>query len=699
MSLQLRRLFKVDATRPNSANSAALGSSTTAQSKGKVNGKIVFTSERNNDRGLKLWSMNPDGSNPKQLTDESERNPTAPSYIHCYDGPAKWSPDGSKIALLSIRGDSAEEYSVYLINPDGGRVGIVPINGLLTSGDLPEILSFDWSPDGNKFVMDAGTHIVVDFGRFSTNIYTAAADGTNLINITHDTNILNDQPAWSPDGRQIAFVRWDQTKAATIDVINGDGSNRRSIASGSYPSWSPDGAKIIFIGGSQVYTVNPDGTNLTQLTHYAASYGTYSGPKYSPDGTQIVFERGGAIYVMNSDGTDQINISNNSSFDSQPDWQSLLAPTNDPPPSVLGFDTGVYLATYPNPSTVQINVARSGNLDQTVSCDYQIRSGPITAGLPGGTLSFAPGETSKTIQFSDSYGYSFKISLFNNAGNATFVGGVKDATIIFAGQNNNPIDNSAFFVRQQYRDFLGREPDSWGWNFWTSNIDSCGSSDPTRPACITKRTDTSAAFFLSIEFQQTGYLVYRTYKTAYDTLPSAPVPIQLSDFLTDTQKVGQGIIVGQAGWEQALETNKQKFFTNFVQRSRFTLAYPTWMTPVQFVDTLFANAGVIPAVSDREAAIGEFNGATGSADNAARARALRRVAENATLQQQEFNRAFVLTQYFGYLRRDPNSGPDGNFDGYNFWLNKLNQFNGDYNKAEMVKAFISSGEYRQRFGP
>jgi len=148
-----------------------------------------------------------------------------------------------------------------------------------------------------------------------------------------------------------------------------------------------------------------------------------------------------------------------------------------------------------------------------------------------------------------------------------------------------------------------------------------------------------------------------------------------------------------------LENNKQDFISEFVRRPRFTLAYPMFMTAVQFVDSLFANAGVIPSVSERESAIGEFNGAAGSADNAARARALRRVAENAALQQQEFNRAFVLMQYFGYLRRDPNSGPDANFDGYNFWLNKLNQFNGDYNKAEMVKAFIGSGEYRRRFGP
>ena len=81
--------------------------------------------------------------------------------------------------------------------------------------------------------------------------------------------------------------------------------------------------------------------------------------------------------------------------------------------------------------------------------------------------------------------------------------------------------------------------------------------------------------------------------------------------------------------------------------------------------------------------------------------ALRRVAENSTLKQQETNKAFVLMQYFGYLRRNPNDAPEPglNFDGYNFWLAKLNEFNGNFVNAEMVKAFIISGEYRQRFGP
>ena len=115
---------------------------------------------------------------------------------------------------------------------------------------------------------------------------------------------------------------------------------------------------------------------------------------------------------------------------------------------------------------------------------------------------------------------------------------------------------------------------------------------------------------------------------------------------------------------------------------------------------LFANAGVTPTADERSAAINEFGGAATTTDTAARARALRRVAENGALARKEFNRAFVLMQYFGYLRRNPDDAPERNlnFDGYNFWLRKLEEFGGDYEKAEMVKAFVSSTEYRQRFG-
>ena len=259
----------------------------------------------------------------------------------------------------------------------------------------------------------------------------------------------------------------------------------------------------------------------------------------------------------------------------------------------------------------------------------------------------------------------------------------------------NPIDDPQTFVTQQYRDFLNREPDAVGQAFWSSQINLCG---PDETCVDTKRANVSAAFYLSIEFQQSGYLVYRFYKSAFGSPAGAPVPVSLSDFLPDARRIGQGVIVNQAGWQTVLENNKQALALDFVQRPRFAVFYPASMPPSTFVDSMFANAGVTPSATDRANAINEFGGATTSADVNARARALRTVAENSTLIQNDFNRAFVLMQYFGYLRRNPNDAPDGNFGGFNFWLNKLNQFSGDFAGAEMVKAFIDSSEYRHRFG-
>ena len=261
----------------------------------------------------------------------------------------------------------------------------------------------------------------------------------------------------------------------------------------------------------------------------------------------------------------------------------------------------------------------------------------------------------------------------------------------------NAIDDANTFVVQHYRDFLNREPDSAGLAFWDNQITRCG-ADAT---CIdVNRVNTSGAFFLSTEFQESGYLVYRFYKSAFGNLAGAPVPVRFSDFLPDAQQVGQGLIVTQTGWQTVLENNKQAYANAFVQRSQFTSVYATSMTPDVFVDTLFDHAGVRPSSTDRSAAIAEFGAATNTTDTAARARALRRVAENSTLVQQEFNRAFVLMQYFGYLRRNPNDAPEATLDfaGYNFWLDKLNSFNGNFVQAEMVKAFLLSTEYRQRFG-
>jgi hypothetical protein len=218
-----------------------------------------------------------------------------------------------------------------------------------------------------------------------------------------------------------------------------------------------------------------------------------------------------------------------------------------------------------------------------------------------------------------------------------------------------------------------------------------------------KRINVSAAFFLSIEFQETGYLVERLYKSSYgDAMGTSTiggtthqlfVPIvRFNEFLPDTQQIGQGVIVGQAGWEQVLENNKQTFIDQFVQRSRFTTAFPLSMTAAQFVDALNTNAGGVLSQAERDQLVNQL-----STSAKTRAQVLRAVAEDVDLANAEKNRAFVLMQYLGYLRRNPNDPPDSDHSGYDFWLNKLNQFNGNFVNAEMVKAFITSGEYRQRF--
>ena len=118
------------------------------------------------------------------------------------------------------------------------------------------------------------------------------------------------------------------------------------------------------------------------------------------------------------------------------------------------------------------------------------------------------------------------------------------------------------------------------------------------------------------------------------------------------------------------------------------------MTAAQFVNTLNANAGNPLSQTERDQLVSDL-----MTNAKTRAQVLRAVAQDPDLNSAEFNRAFVLMQYFGYLRRNPDDTPDADYSGYDFWLTKLNQFNGNFQNAEMVKAFITSAEYRQRVGP
>jgi hypothetical protein len=170
----------------------------------------------------------------------------------------------------------------------------------------------------------------------------------------------------------------------------------------------------------------------------------------------------------------------------------------------------------------------------------------------------------------------------------------------------------------------------------------------------------------------------------------------MQQFFPDTQRIGRGVVVGVGNWPAQLEANKQAFALELVSRAEFVARYPAGMSPTQFVDTLNANAGGVLSADERAQLINELSA---NNNNAGRASVLRKVAEDADLVAAEFNKAFVLMQYFGYMRRNPDDPPDTTFGGFNFWLGKLNEFNGNFVQAQMVEAFITSFEYRERFGP
>lgn len=339
---------------------------------------------------------------------------------------------------------------------------------------------------------------------------------------------------------------------------------------------------------------------------------------------------------------------------------------------------------------IVVTVIRSG--DTTGSASVRYTTADVSASSRSdytsavGTLTFDPGVTTQTFTVlisEDSFieGTETATVTLSQPSLGAIIGTHATASIVIVDDlpetTGNPIDDSQTFVSQHYHDFLNREPDASGLAFWTNNIESCGADAECRRV---RRVSTSGAFFLSIEFQETGGVVERIFKAAYNRR------VLLAEFLPDTQQLGRDVIVGQVGFEAQLEANKVVYYNEFVARPEFIGVFGG-LTNEQFVDALNGNAGGPLSTSEKNALVAALNGATKT-----RAQALRSIVEDSDFVHSEFNRAFVLMQYFGYLRRDPDDA------GFNFWLNKLNQFNGNFVEAEMVKAFITSAEYRERFG-
>jgi Calx-beta domain/Domain of unknown function (DUF4214) len=478
-------------------------------------------------------------------------------------------------------------------------------------------------------------------------------------------------------------------------------------------------------------------SNQTVTVNYATADGTATaGSDYVATSGTLTFNPGETTKFIT------INIQSDQSFEADETFLvNLTSTTNasltrpqatgtirndDAEGGFLNFTQGSY-GVSENTGFVTVKIIRSNDTTRAATVDYATSDTGASAqcgtsnGLASsrcdftaafGTLRFAPGETEKTFVIlvnRDSYNEaseSFGIGLSNLKGGAIMVGSSTALGVIFNSSPPPPaniIDDARAFVRQHYHDFLNREPDQAGVDFWTNEITSCGSD----AQCIeVKRINVSASFFLSIEFKETGYMIERLYKTAYgdaignSTLSnahqlSAPL-VRLNELLADTQQISQGVIVGQGNWEQQIETNKQSFVADFVQRSRFTTAFPTSMSAAQFVDALNANAGNQLSQTERDQLVNDL-----STTAKTRAQVLRAIAEHPKLIEAERSRAFVLMQYFGYLRRNPDDAPEVGLDhtGYDFWLTKLNGADDNFFDAEMVKAFLSSIEYRQRFGP
>ncbi|HEX8846077.1 MAG TPA: DUF4214 domain-containing protein [Pyrinomonadaceae bacterium] len=361
---------------------------------------------------------------------------------------------------------------------------------------------------------------------------------------------------------------------------------------------------------------------------------------------------------------------------------TLSSPTRSPQ---SGFDISVGEGS----GRVTLQVLRNSNTNSTETLDYAtsdnsglnacssvtgLASSRCDYAITVGTLRYAPGETTKTINIplvDDAYSEgdeTFTLTFSNP--NGFNIGPIFSFNITIRDNDTangaNPLGQDTFFIRQHYIDFLGREPDSAGFQGWLNILRNCGTT--VQPPC--DRIEVSSAFFRSEEFQSRGYFIYRF----YSTLGRVP---HYSEFMPDFAKLSGFLSPAE------LEANKVAFVNEFMSRQEFLVKYGSLTNPTSYVDALLRTLG-LPNHPTRGAWIAGLTNGTMT-----RAQVLRGVTESAEVYQKYYNEAFVVMQYFGYLRRDPDIL-------YLEWINTMNGNGGDY--RVMINGFLNSSEYRQRFG-
>ncbi|HEX8890162.1 MAG TPA: DUF4214 domain-containing protein [Pyrinomonadaceae bacterium] len=342
---------------------------------------------------------------------------------------------------------------------------------------------------------------------------------------------------------------------------------------------------------------------------------------------------------------------------------------------------------------IAVTVTRTGDHTQTVivnfatndaagltNCDVVngVASPRCDFALTVRQLRFAPGETQQVVFIplvDDGYvegNESFTISLSNAVGGS--LGSPSTATLTIQDNDTtptNPIVQTAFFVRQHYIDFLGREPDAAGFAGWQNILNNCPPSGKDANGNYCDRIEVSSGFFRSPEFQDRGYFVYRFYSVAFARPP------RYAEFMPDLAKVSGFLSSSQ------LEENKVAFINEFMSRQEFRNLYDALTNPSDYVNALVNTAGV--TLANKQQLIDDL-----AAGRKTRAEVLRAVAESVEVYNKFYNESFVVMQYFGYLRRDPDSS-------YTTWIQTMNTNGGDY--RAMISGFINSNEYVRRFGP
>ncbi|HEX7314872.1 MAG TPA: Calx-beta domain-containing protein [Pyrinomonadaceae bacterium] len=498
----------------------------------------------------------------------------------------------------------------------------------------------------------------------------------------------------------------------TPDEGRGTFLNPSPLAPYNLPSTT---SRVAIVKGvfTEIYTLHGCAVGVDAAV---ADFFSYGAATCVEGGTNFPAPSPATAALRNTDGCDDTdnNVADFSTAAPTPrNSAAPLRPCNFPAPAgSVQFETSTATVSE-GAGFAEIFVTRSGATGAAASVQYatniafQFNIGFGASDLTDytttlGTLDFAPGETRKSFRVlitndaRSERGEPLTLSLnYPTGGVALGPRHIMRLTIDDDDATNgaNPIDTTDFFVRQHYADFLSREPDTTGFNFWKDEIEGCNADAQCREV---KRINVSAAFFVSIEFQDTGFYAYRAYKASFPDSGSRLRGFPLyRELWRDARRIGRGVVVGEGAWEQQLAANKQAYALEFVTRPEFVLRYPASRTPAQFVDLLNATAGNPLSQAERDQQVANLT-ASGNG-TAGRAAVLASVVEDADFKAAEFNRAFVLAQYFGYMRRNPSFGPDTDFTGFDFWLTKLNEFNGNYVAAEMVKAFISSDEYRNRF--